>query len=179
MHTVKRYNLFLSRLKARMKALRLPPRAIFYLLGIISTIWFLIRVIPKPSRASYPCMRVAAPFMSGFVVYLLSLGGIAAALRKAKQHMVRARYIAAGTFVLVALAVLVFNLALGSQDASALAPGKTGPDDGPNQPMGEGVGVHPGRVVWAWDPDATDEDCMGYYFNPLYSQPGSDRGDVR
>ena len=30
----------------------------------------------KPSRAAYPCMKVAAPIMSGFVLYLLSLGGI-------------------------------------------------------------------------------------------------------
>ena len=55
---------------------RFPSRVTIYLLGIASTVWFLIRVIPKPSRAGYPCMRAAAPFMSAFVVYLLSLGGI-------------------------------------------------------------------------------------------------------
>jgi hypothetical protein len=47
-----------------------PPKLLFFLMGIISTIWFLIRVIPKPGRAAYPCMRVAAPFMSGFILYL-------------------------------------------------------------------------------------------------------------
>jgi hypothetical protein len=35
---------------------------LFILLGIVSTIWFIIRVVPKPSRASYPCMQAAAPF---------------------------------------------------------------------------------------------------------------------
>ena len=47
---------------------RIPYKLVFIIMGIASTIWFLIRVIPKPSRATYPCMKVAAPFMSGFVV---------------------------------------------------------------------------------------------------------------
>ena len=38
------------------------------LAGLASLIWFLVRVIPKPSRASYPCQRAAAPLASGFVI---------------------------------------------------------------------------------------------------------------
>jgi len=148
---------------------KLPPKASFYLLGIISTSWFLIRVIPKPSRATYPCMRVAAPFMSGFVVYLLSLGGITIALRKARQSIDRAKYIAAGSFVLVALVGISFTLVQHSQNTYASGIVPTGPDDGPNQPIGEAVGIHPGRVIWAWDPKATDENSTGYYFKPEYN----------
>ncbi len=159
----------LGEIRDRMSDHKLPSKATFYLLGIISTIWFLIRVIPKPSRATYPCMRVAAPFMSGFVVYLLSLGGITIALRKAKQSIVRAKYIAAGSFVVVALAGISFTLVHGSQEASALSVLSTGPDDGPNQPIGEAVGIHPGRVIWAWDPKATDEHSTGRYYNPEYN----------
>ena len=29
--------------------------------GLVSLLWFLIRVIPKPSRATYPCQRAAFP----------------------------------------------------------------------------------------------------------------------
>ena len=145
---------------------KLPPRVTFYLLGIVSTIWFLLRVIPKPSRATYPCMRVAAPFMSGFVVYLLSLGGITIALRKAKQSIVRAKYIAAGSFVLVALVGISFTLVQNSQNTYASSIDPTGPNDGSNQPIGEAVGIHPGRVIWAWDPKATNENSTGYYFKP-------------
>jgi hypothetical protein len=29
----------------------------FTVMGIASLIWFLVRVIPKPSRATYPCMN--------------------------------------------------------------------------------------------------------------------------
>jgi hypothetical protein len=38
------------------------------LAGLASLVWFLVRVIPKPSRAFYPCQRAAAPLASGFVI---------------------------------------------------------------------------------------------------------------
>ena len=47
--------------------------------GLASLIWFLVRVIPKPSRALYPCQRVAFPLASGFVAWLLALAASAAA----------------------------------------------------------------------------------------------------
>ncbi|MCP4312834.1 MAG: DUF362 domain-containing protein [Bacteroidetes bacterium] len=148
---------------------RVPSKLTFYLLGIASTVWFLIRVIPKPSRAGYPCMRAAAPFMSAFVVYLLSLGGITMALSKAKKHIQGARYLPAAAFIFVAILGMGLAFVQGSKEARALSAVSTGPDDGPNQPMGKAIGIHPGRVVWAWDPEATDEDCQGYFFNPKYS----------
>lgn len=45
---------------------------------------------------------------------------------------------------------------------------KTGPDDGPNKPMGTALGIKPGRVVWAWDPDATCDSGNDYNFKPEY-----------
>ena len=39
-----------------------------------------------------------------------------------------------------------------------------GPDDGPNQPFGVEKGVNPGRVVWAWDPNATNENSTTYFW---------------
>ena len=39
--------------------------------GLFSLIWFLIRVIPNPTRAAYPCMKVAAPIASTFIVYIV------------------------------------------------------------------------------------------------------------
>ena len=73
----------ISKLKGKLGKIRdwmvkhhLPPKVLFLVMGIISTVWFLMRVIPKPTRATYPCMQVAAPFMSGFVTYLLAVGGL-------------------------------------------------------------------------------------------------------
>lgn len=41
--------------------------------GVLSLIWFLVRVIPKPTRATYPCQRAAFPLASAFVIWLVSL----------------------------------------------------------------------------------------------------------
>src|SRR5665647_3596295 len=91
---------------------RLPYRLIFLIMGIASTVWFLIRVIPKPSRATYPCMRVAAPFMSGFVAYLLAVAGLTAVSRRSRRKIINVRYgatvlLLAG--VIVAIAVIAVN----------------------------------------------------------------------
>jgi ligand-binding sensor domain-containing protein len=162
----------LSDIRDWMKDHHFPPKLLFYIMGIISTIWFLIRVIPKPSRANYPCMQVAAPLMSGFVVYLLSLGGVTLALRKAKQNIFRARYIAAGSFIVAALVCVVISIVNGIQDSHASTLAVSGPEDGPNQPIGKAKGIIPGRVVWVWDPKATNEKCVStfatqnWYFKP-------------
>jgi hypothetical protein len=162
----------LGKIRDWMRILHLPPFLLFVTLGIISTIWFLVRVIPKPSRASYPCMQVAAPLMSGFVVYLLSLGGITLALRNAKRNLIKARYFAAGSFILVALVGMVITITNNIQNSAASALPGTGPEDGPNQPIGKALGIYPGRVVWIWNPKATNENCIScfntqdWYFKP-------------
>ena len=38
--------------------------------GAAALLWFLVRVIPKPSRKAYPCQRAAFPVASGFVLWL-------------------------------------------------------------------------------------------------------------
>jgi len=145
----------LGRIRDWMIRHHLPPKLLFVIMGIASTVWFLIRVIPKPTRATYPCMTVAAPFMSGFISYLLAVGGMVTVSRKFKRK-VNVRY--AATLLLLTGVVLVMAISpldipiLGSQEEV-----RTGPEDGPNQPIGEGKGIFPGRVVWIWNPDATNE----------------------
>jgi hypothetical protein len=163
-----RFNVFrlkgrLSRIRDWMKDHHFPPGLLFFLMGILSTLWFLIRVIPKPSRATYPCMKVAAPFMSGFVVYLLSLGGITVALRKAKQNIYKARYFTAVSFIVIAFVLMVISITNGIHNVYASASAVSGPEDGPNQPVGKARGVFPGRVVWVWDPKATNEKCISSF----------------
>jgi len=130
----------------------IPYRLVFIIMGIASTVWFLVRVIPKPSRATYPCMKVAAPFMSGFVGYLLAVGGLTALSRKLKSRLINVRFGAA--LMLLAGVVIVMAITPAGNQQAAL---KMGPDDGPNQPMGVAKGIFPGRVVWVWNPDATNE----------------------
>jgi hypothetical protein len=155
----------ISRLKGKLAQMRdwllkhrLPYKLIFIIMGIASTVWFLLRVIPKPSRATYPCMRVAAPFMSGFVTYLLAVAGLTAISRRSGWKILNVRYgamvmLLAG--VLVAMAVIPAN---NTETALQAKETRTGPEDGPNQPIGQAKGIFPGRVVWVWNPDATNKN---------------------
>lgn len=151
----------------------IPPRLMFFIVGILSTIWFIARVIPKPSRAAYPCMRVAAPLMSGFVIYLLSLGGLTFFVRRVIRNIKHSQYVAAGYYFLIALMVSAITITSDTSFTSAQTVKKSGPDDGPNEPVGKGSGINPGFVTWAWNPDATNENCRNvmensdWYFNPV------------
>ncbi len=137
-------------------------KIIFVFLGISSTIWFLIRVIPKPQRASYPCMRAAAPVMSAFVVYLLTLSGSVLALRKAKAHFFKARYFYSAAFFILALisGFIFFSNQADNANAS--------PADivsvASNSPIGVEHGVIPGRVVWVFDPEVAKWDGSNKYW---------------
>jgi hypothetical protein len=176
----------LNIVKGWMNRHHIPPMITFFVLGFLSTFWFLIRVIPKPSRAAYPCMQVAAPLMSGFVVYLLSLVGITFALKKAKKNIYLSRYLAAGAFLVIAIFCLCLSIIHGTQNSYAGTQNtRFGPDDGPNQPAGNALGVKPGRVVWAWDPKATNENCLNtfdsqdWFWKPENTSPGEVAGMVR
>ena len=155
----------IRRLKGRLAQLRdwmthknLPPRMVFFILGVASTIWFLIRVIPKPTRATYPCMKIAAPFMSGLITYVLAVGGLTALSRRFKRKIINVRL---GATVML-MAAVVFAMAVipsGTTDPVFQVEEKEeGPGDGPNQPIGEAKGIFPGRVVWVWNPEATNEN---------------------
>lgn len=137
---------------------KVKARAIFIFTGIVSTVWFLARVIPKPSRATYPCMRAAAPVMSGFVIYLLSLGGSVMAFRLAREKFVQARYIAFAMLLASSAILAVVFFKNDSRPTYATYPDAPTLADGPNQPVGTAKGINPGRVVWVWDKDATNEN---------------------
>ena len=116
----------------------------------MSLVWFLVRVIPKPSRAAYPCQRAAVPLASGFALWILGLAGSALAWRRGKEYSRRSRFLQAWICVCVAvLAALVAVVSLPEPPLHA------GPAE-PHEPLGVAKGIHPGRVVWVHAPDATD-----------------------
>ena len=123
--------------------------------GLLALLWFLIRVIPKPSRATYPCQRVAFPLASGFVIWLAGAIASITAFRKAKRCFAQSRYI---------LCVMLIAVSVGSiWLAQSITTEKTVLANEPtsNVPIGIAKGIHPGRVVWVHDPDATDWDGPG------------------
>lgn len=125
------------------------------IVGLAALIWILIRVLPKPSRANYPCIKAATPFASGFLVYFASLIISAVAYMKTKKRVFLSPY-----FVFIGLAIFGFS------DSSNLSE-YMGDADHPlqktfhvaNDPAGEAKGIFPGRVVWVYDANATNENC--------------------
>ena len=118
--------------------------------GLVALLWFLLRVIPKPSRAAYPCQRVVFPLASGFVLWLAGAVGSVTAFRKAKRCFAQSRYV---------LCVMLITLSVGSiWFVQSITAEKIIYADEPtsNTPIGVAKGIHPGRVVWVHDPDATN-----------------------
>ncbi|MGB7759947.1 MAG: hypothetical protein WBL61_08965, partial [Bryobacteraceae bacterium] len=125
--------------------------------GVAALVWFLVRVVPKPSRASYPCQRAAFPIASTFVLWVAAwLSGLFAVKRLGR--VMRAHPIlAAGICAAIVFAVSA-RLTL---PLSSLANTPTKYDYSPQQrnvPLGVARGIHPGRVTWAHDPSATRWD---------------------
>lgn len=136
-------------------------RCVYPLVGLIALLWFLVRVIPKPSRATYPCQRAAFPIASSFVIYLIGLFGAAVAFRKANHRLRQARYWVAFLCAVCGLLIICFMISYDSRQAVAAA---FVPADSPISPIGGAKGVFPGRVVWVHDPNATSWDGTSYYW---------------
>ena len=78
-------------------------KLIMFFLGFSALVWFLIRVIPKPSRATYPCQRAAFPLASTFVTWLIGFAGSFSSIKKAGNYFSNAKYLYAFTFLLISL----------------------------------------------------------------------------
>lgn len=65
----------------------------YWLLGIGSLVWLLLRTGTKPRRATYPCQRIAAANSAGFVAYLAALLGSATLLRRLRVSFSPARLV--------------------------------------------------------------------------------------
>lgn len=141
------------------KQTRIWDKVLFVLLGAGSLVWFLARVIPKPSRAAYPCQRASAPLASGFLVWLAGLTAARSLRRRALRLGAALRWSWAAAVVATALLLIWLPLAPTDEAAAQRGPAvRFQPSEGPNAPMGTGQGIHPGRVVWVHDPSATRWD---------------------
>ncbi len=144
-------------------------KILFPLFGLAALAWFLIRVIPKPSRIAYPCQQIAAPMAFSFLAFISStLVGIGSWRKVKTLFLARRRY--AALTVLVTGALLTGTLYIMSVDNTLMGQvirkqidndtdmGQFEPIDAPNTPMGTAQGIHPGRVAWAYDPLAAAWD---------------------
>ncbi len=131
------------------------PVVLLPITGLLALIWFLIRVVPKPSRAVYPCQRMAAPLASGFVVWLIGLAGSTMLYRRAGHLLHRSRYVTAAICAVAAVTIIWGSICATGDNPTLAA---FSPGEPANSPIGTARGIYPGRVVWVRDANATSWD---------------------
>ena len=147
--------------------LRLWNKSTAFIIGLGALIWFLIRVIPKPSRASYPCQQAAFPIASAFVVWLTATFSSMFILKKIKTTYSKHKIVSSicGATIIVVLIAWITIVPVGIKNSFGFAPAndttfvkavgydwKPGPS---NTPIGVAAGIFPGRVVMVRNPLAT------------------------
>ena len=133
-------------------------RLLFPLIGIAAMVWILFRVVPKPSRLSYPCVRTAMPIASGFIGYLAMLGLSTIAFFRSKKSFRYYPVFFLGSFIVCGISgFLLFDNGFLYKEVVL-----TG--DAPvnaNEPIGVAKGMpgKEGRVVWVHNPNAVNQNC--------------------
>lgn len=136
------------------------------ILGVGAFIWFLIRVIPKPSRAAYPCQQAAFPIASAFIIWLTATCSSLFFFKKLSRLYARHPFVVSlcgitsgvlfiGWLTLMPLGLQnAYSKLVGNKDYTPAVGFDWNP--GPsNQPLGTARGVYPGRVVMTRHPEAT------------------------
>jgi hypothetical protein len=144
-------------------------RVSFLFLGFTSTLWFLIRVIPKPSRAAYPCMQASAPLMSAFVIWLMGSWGTTFAFRKAKQKWLASKYVVSGLlFVIATCGAFLLLPKMKTEAQEKKVELKIWYKQ--NVPLGTARGIFPGRVAWGHNPKVATWDMKtGFWWEDKYN----------
>jgi hypothetical protein len=148
------------------------PKVVFIFFGLIASIWVLIRLIPKPSRANYPCMKVAFPIATSFIIYITGMVASVYFFKKAGKKIKERKLLFAIAFLFIAVLSLSFALINKDEKVSAsVSPENMFKDPlGPNKPIGEAKGILPGRVVWVHNSYATNDKCTNNSQNDAYYQ---------
>jgi len=129
-------------------------KILFPVIGIAAIIWFLVRVIPKPTRAEYPCQKAAVTIGGSFILYLF--GAISSMV---VYDQIRNKINKKLAFAWIGGIALLTSVGIGIAqiDKPVFVTNLTTPD-GVNNPIGEAKGIFPGRVAWTQDFNATNWD---------------------
>jgi len=101
-------------------------------------------------------MRATAPFAGSFLVWVSGLLGSTIFFKRAKRFRAESRILLSVFSFLIAFVLFTGTIL---QDSPPLRAVSFSTLEAPNQPIGQGQGIFPGRVVWIHDPEATDETC--------------------
>jgi len=133
----------------------------FHLFGIAAIIWFLIRVVPAPHRVRYPCQQVSITVALGYIAFWVALfAGLKLWLRHAKYNTSKVLPSIVVIFVILLMvsgAVFAVNYYNQGNQVNAW-------DPIPKEPIGTPKGTNPGRVAWVWNPDATEKELTGFWW---------------
>ncbi|MFC1762138.1 DUF362 domain-containing protein [Planctomycetota bacterium] len=137
-------------------------KILFPMAGILAIAWFLFRVIPKPDRIAYPCQKVAMSVGGTFLTYISAFILSYPMLKRISRIHKKAAYVTIVALLVVGSAVVMRGR---DDEEKEFIPDLT-PIEGANNPMGEGKGIFPGRVVWVQDFDATSwVEGNGYWWD--------------
>ncbi|MBN2610426.1 MAG: DUF362 domain-containing protein [Bacteroidales bacterium] len=149
---------------------------LWIIIGLAAVIWVLVRVVPKPSRADYPCQKVARPIAAGFIAWIIGLAGSTLIMRRARSLFQNKQYMVGAICFAVAI-VLYFVTLSDTRDVAASALDKLNttafvPTDAANTPVGIARGIHPGRVVWIYDSKLCDQgSTSGWWWEDERTDP--------
>ena len=139
-----------------------PYSIMFHIAGIAAIIWFLVRVVPKPSRINYPCQQVSLTTAIGYIAFWgITFQALALWMRKAKKRTAKFAPVFLVFFVLmfsISGAVIANTYSVKTQEPTIWYPSA-------KDPIGTPQGLKPGRVAWVWNPNATSKFLKGYWWN--------------
>ncbi len=133
----------------------------FHIIGVACIIWFLVRVVPAPHRVRYPCQQMSITVVLGYIAFWAALfHGLSVWVRRARWKT------SAIIPVLSVIFIVIFSVTGMVFAGNYFNDGNTAEqwDPIPKDPIGTPPGVNPGRVVWVWNPDATESDLNGYWW---------------
>lgn len=144
-------------------------KLLYPLLGFIALLWVIFRVVPKPSRATYPCQEVAIPVATSFIAWLLATTVGLFCIRIAKKYFSNRKVLVATLLAVSGVLLFVGAQLFYNTDrsfAANLSVVNTLPDQ-PNKPIGIAKGIFPGRVTWMRDTSATPWDGKGLWWTDM------------
>lgn len=133
----------------------------FHIVGIACIIWFLVRVVPAPHRVRYPCQQMSITVALGYIVFWSVLfHGLLVWIRRVKWKT------SAIIPTLSVIFIIIFSVTGMVFADNYFNDGNNTErwDPIPKEPIGTPLGANPGRVVWVWDPDSTESDLKGYWW---------------
>ena len=141
----------------------------FHLIGIACLIWFIVRVFPAPHRSQYPCQQISISIALGYITFWSILFyGLTSYLKRVKSRTFAALPSIAVVFILLfSISGMVFGNSYFVETPNSDSWSPVSKD-----PMGVPVGLNPGRVVWIWNPDATEKDTSGFWWEEENNNQG-------